>query len=441
MATLGYSNLIIDEIQAYSPETSAVIVKTIEETTAVGGNFLLMTATLPEYIRTKIIERTKQATCSELTIFSKQGEKDISKNKIHLVDNGNAIDGQTEKDLKSDPREFSNTVKNILKQHPGKRVLITINTVKNSQQLYSSIIDDQELLNSLSIDWENVLLLHSRFIGKHREEKVRRITECDESDKDLSVIKILITTQVIEASVDIDYDILISELAALDSLIQRMGRVNRNRGDYSQGKGDAYIINGFLSGAQYIYKWETMPLTSGLLKNLNGKTFSEKEKEKLIREFYTNDKYKKVIEQFNKNMHALDNLLLASSKREAQRIFREVNSVTVIPLEQIGDFENEFLSVIRDEKNFRIKIRKLLLDYSTSIRFTDFINMHYVELGTHPSKNEQFEKFKKKLKLKNFFRGYYVITDKSQWEYNEGFGLMKKEGKEGKKSEPTGRIL
>ena len=66
-------------------------------------------------------------------------------------------------------------------------------------------------------DVDNSALLHSRFILKDRE----RI------EKNLDNLNLLIGTQAIEVSLDIDYDVLYSEPAPLDALIQRFGRVNR----------------------------------------------------------------------------------------------------------------------------------------------------------------------------------------------------------------------
>ncbi|MEM5820917.1 MAG: CRISPR-associated helicase Cas3', partial [Candidatus Aenigmatarchaeota archaeon] len=54
-ALLSYSNLVIDEVQAYDPKACAIIVKFIEWVKIMGGNFLLMTATMPEFVK-KILE-------------------------------------------------------------------------------------------------------------------------------------------------------------------------------------------------------------------------------------------------------------------------------------------------------------------------------------------------------------------------------------------------
>ncbi|MCI0471480.1 MAG: CRISPR-associated helicase Cas3', partial [Candidatus Aminicenantes bacterium] len=241
MSTLGYSNLVIDEIQAYSPETSAIIVKTIEEVVHIGGNFLLMTATLPEYIKKEIIDRTKIPEQDIFTVLSKQGDKDIIKNKIFLekIEDNKKEEkpdkpGKTEQDKDLDA--FYHKVREIILRNKDKKILVTINTVGNAQQIYKRIKDDAPFLSGLFIKHGNVMLIHSRFIGKDREAKIEKLTNKELKAQEPE-IKILVSTQVIEASVNIDFDILITETAPLDSLIQRMGRVNRNRGEYSEEKG------------------------------------------------------------------------------------------------------------------------------------------------------------------------------------------------------------
>ena len=69
----------------------------------------------------------------------------------------------------------------------------------------------------------NLLLYHPRFIELHRIEKENRIKNAVKSHEGF----IAITTQVIEVSLDIDYDVLFTQLVPLDTLVQRFGRINR----------------------------------------------------------------------------------------------------------------------------------------------------------------------------------------------------------------------
>jgi len=97
----------------------------------------------------------------------------------------------------------------------GKKVLVVVNTIQEAQKIYSI------LKNENKIPLTSLMLLHSKFIAKDRQEKEKRIL------KGLQAPFILVSTQVVEVSLDIDFDILFTELAYFDSLVQRFGRVNR----------------------------------------------------------------------------------------------------------------------------------------------------------------------------------------------------------------------
>lgn len=131
----------------------------------------------------------------------------------------------------------------------GKKVLIVCNTVDKAQFIYEWFKEN---------DVDNSALLHGRFILKDRE----RI------EKNLDNLNLLIGTQAIEVSLDIDYDVLYSEPAPLDALIQRFGRVNR------RGWKDDIIkqVNIFKIGSdndKYIYNQNLVNKTLDVLNNFD----------------------------------------------------------------------------------------------------------------------------------------------------------------------------
>lgn len=199
-ATLMYSKIVIDEPQSYSPEMLAMIIKCLDELSNLGAKFCLMSATIHPKVKNKL---------KHLAEFIKPEYNPELKHKIKLIDSS------------------INNVKSIIQENyekyklEKKKILIICNTVKKSQDVYN------ELNN-----FENVNLLHSCFIQKDRKEKERNdIKEplkksiMNDCKKDEFVI--WISTQIVEASLDIDYDILFTETASIDALIQRMGRVFR----------------------------------------------------------------------------------------------------------------------------------------------------------------------------------------------------------------------
>lgn len=96
---------------------------------------------------------------------------------------------------------------------------IIVNTAKRAQQLYS-------LLKELG---ESVLLFHSRFTAAERVAIEKKVMDAIGKDSIHRPNRLVIVgTQVLEQSLDIDFDILVSDLAPMDLLIQRIGRLHRH---------------------------------------------------------------------------------------------------------------------------------------------------------------------------------------------------------------------
>ena len=94
----------------------------------------------------------------------------------------------------------------------GTVTVIMINTVKRAQDLY-------DLFKKIQVDCK---LIHSRFRTADRAKLNRWINDLDESQD-----KIIISTQVLEAGVDISAHTMITEIAPWSNLVQRFGRCNR----------------------------------------------------------------------------------------------------------------------------------------------------------------------------------------------------------------------
>ena len=116
----------------------------------------------------------------------------------------------------------------ILECHKGKLTLIIVNRVSRAQSLYLSI-------KRLVDDKTEVVLVHSRFRPSERRE-LNRILASTVDDPDRGII--IVSTQAVEAGVDISSHTMITELAPITSMVQRFGRCNR-RGEH---KHDAQIF-------------------------------------------------------------------------------------------------------------------------------------------------------------------------------------------------------
>jgi CRISPR-associated endonuclease/helicase Cas3 len=183
-ATALYSRLVIDELQSYDPITLAFIVQGLEVLAQNGGKFLVMTATFPEFLRESFEKMG--------VVFETFNTQEKPYHHVQVIDD--SIDNYVEKMI-----ELSQKAK----------VLVVVNTVRKAIELKKK--------------FEDVKLLHSRFILKDRKKKEIEIMKFFNSQEK----GLWITTQLAEVSLDLDADYLFTELSTADSLIQRMGRCNR----------------------------------------------------------------------------------------------------------------------------------------------------------------------------------------------------------------------
>ena len=313
-ATLSYSKVVIDEIQAYSPEIVAVILKGLQMINNLNGKFMVMTATLPRIYKEKLEEMGIKFEYDEFI-------KDTIRHKIQLVDSG----------IEEDLEEIKENSKN-------KKVLIIVNTINKAIEIYQKLKDE---------DVQNVNLLHSRFIQSDRSEKERNIKEFSKNRDEAGI---WITTQIVEASLDIDFDMLYTEMSSLDSLFQRLGRCYRSR-EYCENIPNVKIYIKDTSGVGYIYDEEIYEKSIELLRPYNGAILQEKVKIDLVDKLYSKEMLQgtEFYKKFKDAFKILDNIIdYDTSKKDAQHILRNIDNIDVIPkiiydenLDLFAEYENE----------------------------------------------------------------------------------------------------
>jgi CRISPR-associated endonuclease/helicase Cas3 len=108
--------------------------------------------------------------------------------------------------------EFCIEVGKLVNSKHQKNILIEMNTIKSAITVYNSIKEN------------DVFYLSSQVIPKHRIPRIKTIKTRLESN----TRTVLVSTQVIEAGVDLDFDLAVRDIAPIDSIVQTAGRVNRN---------------------------------------------------------------------------------------------------------------------------------------------------------------------------------------------------------------------
>lgn len=320
-ATLSYSNIIIDEIQSYSPEILAFIIYGLSVITKLGGKFCIMSATLPPCVPTllKKLDVDFKVPSAPFYKISGNTHKPILRHNIDLAD----------KDFDYDK---------IVEQGKDKKVLVIVNTVFRAQEVYNTLICKGAI---------NINLLHSRYRACDRKQKEASIlnfaTTIKSTEKSIQELTgIWVSTQIVEASLDIDFDILHTDMATGDSLLQRLGRCFRNR-DNNSNLPNVFIYNtkygvgSIYDKDIYLRSWD------GLIKLGNG-FFEEEAKYDYINSVYDVNAiqftkyYKTIVETINHLKNLLPGVF---NKVESEKRFRNINNVSLILRSDYETFLNE----------------------------------------------------------------------------------------------------
>lgn len=339
-STLAYSKVIIDEIQAYSPEIVAIILKGLQMINNIGGKFMVMTATLPRIYKEKMEEMG-------IKFEYKDFIKNIERHKIKLLD-----------------KRINEDIEEIYEKSKSKKILIIVNTINKAIELYNKF---------KNLGASNINLLHSRFELDDRNEKERKIKEFSEKKNETGI---WITTQIVEASLDIDFDMLYTEMSTLDSLFQRLGRCYRSR-EYKSKDINVKIYTKDSSGIGYVYDKEIFQKSIELLQKYDNQILKEEIKIKLVDKLYS----KEILEgtefykKFETAFTILENIIdYNASKKEAQSLLRAIDNMDVIPksiydenLDLFEKYENE---QDKEEKfDLRRKLNKLFISINKSNRW------------------------------------------------------------------------
>jgi CRISPR-associated endonuclease/helicase Cas3 len=295
-ATLRYSKLIIDELQMYSPEIIAFILYGLKIINDLDGKFLIMTATLPPFIINLMRE---QAITFKFERFC-QG-RFSHRHRISI----------REGDIDTDMIERAGLT---------KKVLVLCNTIKSAQCLYQKLKENPLI---------KVSLLHSGFIKKHRSALEKEIIRFTDGNNEPGI---WVSTQIVEASLDIDFDILFTELSSIDSLLQRLGRCYRGR-SYDGEEPNIFIYKND-NGRRVIYDEEIYDRTFEELKKWENCLITEEDKQKMIETVYDEEAIKTstYFQTIKKTFEIVKQIIPNEVKsEEVNYLFRKINSITVIP--------------------------------------------------------------------------------------------------------------
>ncbi|GAK37551.1 CRISPR-associated helicase Cas3 [Bacteroides graminisolvens DSM 19988 = JCM 15093] len=252
------SDIILDEIHTYSDIMQSIVLKMVEILKHAGCRIHIGTATMPSVL--------------EEAIFEILGKEDVQY--VQLPD---AILTSFNRHIIYKTTTFTNilpVLEDAIEQK--KKILIVCNRVSNAQILFERM---EEFYPKIA-----KMLIHSRFKRGDRNRLEKELKDVYNITPHACIV---VATQVVEVSLDISFDLMITETAPIDALIQRFGRINRKRTADTIGKyKPIYVI------APPEKNSDCLPYNPKVLKNSfdvlpdNGELLKETELQSLINSVY-----------------------------------------------------------------------------------------------------------------------------------------------------------
>ena len=343
---IANSVIILDEIQTLPYKYWGLvnyILKNLGE--ILNCKIIVMTATMPAIFKdNEILDLVDQ---SSRIIFFK------AFNRYH-IEKINNIEGVSIDNL------IEITMKHIL-ENSDKNFMFIFNTIKSATNFFNKLKELQNING-------NLFFLSSRVLPVDRSKVIEQI-----KNQNLSR-KILVTTQLVEAGVDIDFDVVYRDFAPFDNIIQAAGRCNRNN---EKSKGEVYVFrlknksNKF--DCEYIYRGLTLDRTMSILKKTQ--IFDESNLIDIIDKYYSEIKNN-------------------SSTNESNTLINNVKKL------EYEDIKKNF-SLIDEKPSFSVFIEK---DEDASRILNQFKEIYEI--------NNIFERKKRFLEIKSQFYQYVISLPK-----------------------------
>lgn len=355
LATLAYSKVVIDEIQAYNPHIVALLIQGIKKITELGGKWMIMTATLPAIFKEALEKSglldsalTVEKTLLLPTNVEEQEDAVPIRHRIQLLN-----------------QSVVNSVEEIREHVFDKKVLVVVNTVARAIEVYDSLKVYEDI---------EVQLLHAQFIARDRskkEEAIKKFGQLDNKEPGIWV-----TTQIVEASIDVDFDVLYTEAATPDALFQRFGRCNRKGkrfGTKTPPEPNVFICTEDVSGDK-IYEKTIVENGLAALQVFNGELLDEQEKLNIVNDVFSREKLAgtKYLKDFDDALIELQSFTpFKLDKKEAQKVLRDISSKMIVPslaiYGEVAILVEQYYKVPHEQLEKRKRIKQELEQLTVSV--------------------------------------------------------------------------
>ncbi len=201
IADIKGCDIILDEIHTYSETTQAIVLTIVEILCNIGCRVHIGTATMPSVLYDRLVYIMGGVDNIYEVKLPDEVLDTFNRHIIHKADSMESL---------------SKVIDEAIQQN--QKILLVCNQVKRAQTLY----------NDLSERYPHVgkMLVHSRFKRGVRSQLESDLRNIYNNSTEACLV---VSTQVVEVSLDISFDLMVTECAPVDALIQRFGRINRKR--------------------------------------------------------------------------------------------------------------------------------------------------------------------------------------------------------------------
>ncbi len=312
------ASFVIDEIHAYEPARLGMILKMLSHLIHdLGAACLLMSATLPSILKGQL-QAVANPDCIQA---SSETYRAFKRHRINLV----------EKDL-LDTDQIDAIVSAA---RSGRSVLVVATTVARAQQIW-------DILRPRLGSDAAVELLHGRLCGRDRFEKENRVLAAVATGQTRNRAVVLVATQVVEVSLNVDFDTLFSDPAPIEALLQRFGRVNRRR---RLEEAQVFVMGSIPEGCP-VYPERLVQRTISLLRSQNGVMIDESGVQVWLDEIYADEVGREWEQEVNRSRRnfrreVLNTLSVFDSSPELEKRFDDLfDGTEVLPASLEREYEN-----------------------------------------------------------------------------------------------------
>ena len=402
LATLSYSKLIIDEIQMYGADLLAYLIYGISMITKFGGKVAILTATLSPFVRDLLVDKGFREKAMEESFTN-----DMIRHNLKVYNEKMTADYIVEKYLSNKRQEVSN------------KVLVVCNTVKNAQMIYTDL--------SEYIDEDELHILHNKFIKKDRSRKEEEIIAFGQTYNQEGNIYndngIWVSTSIVEASLDIDFDYLYTELSDLNGLLQRLGRCNR-KGVKQVEEYNCFVFtqieeglltrgdNGFIDRTIYQLSKQSLEVVDGKL--------TEEDKIRLINEYFTTENLKQsdYMRHFTEAWETLERINV-NELDKCEVNLRNIVSYTIIPASVYYDNQSEIDTCVENYNSDEFSVEKRIYLADEVKKYTMSVEPYVISF-----RSKKAQKVDRILTLGKYEKIYVIDCDYS----DIGFQMKKNSG-------------